>query len=71
MRQEERALRRSPLTASTAREGIPAAEQADLTDTQTPSAANACWKASPRTPCTLRFRMCGTALSGLLMRTFG
>ena len=42
-----------------------------LPDTQTPSRSRALWKAGPRTPSTLRFRMWGTASSGLLIRTLG
>ena len=42
MRHEERALFRSRLTAYTALEGVPSAEQADFTDTQTPRRASAC-----------------------------
>ena len=71
MRHEERAFRRSRLTANTAREGRPSDEQADLTDTQTPSASSSRWNTVPLTFSTLRFRMWGIAFSGLLMCTFG
>ena len=71
MRHEERAFFRSRLTANTAREGRPSDEQADLTETQTPSASSSRWHTVPLTFSTLRFRMWGMALSGLLMRTYG
>ena len=71
MRQEDRAFFRSRLTANTAREGVPSVEQADLTDTQTPFSPSARWKAVPLTPWTLRFRMWGMAVAGLLIRTLG
>ena len=64
-------MRRSRLTAKTAREGSPSDEQADLTETQTPSSLSSRWKTVPLTSCTLRFRMWGMAFSGLLMRTLG
>ena len=70
MRHEERAFFRSRLTANTAREGRPSDEQADLTETQTLSASSSRWNTVPLTFSTLRFRMWGMALSGLLMRTF-
>ena len=57
IRQEDRAFFLSRLTANTALEGVPSVEQADLTDTQTPSSPSARWKAVPFTPVTLRLRM--------------
>ena len=71
MRHEDSALRRSWLTANTAREGRPSEEQADLTETHTPLASSSRWNTVPFTFCTLRFKICGTAVSGLLMRTLG
>ncbi len=44
MRHEDSALRRSWLTANTAREGRPSEEQADLTETHTPWASSSRWK---------------------------
>ena len=69
MRQLDSALRRSRLTANTALDGIPSEEQADLTETQTPCSLRACWNRVPLMPVTLTLMMCGTAVSGLLMRT--
>ena len=68
---EDSALRRSRLTANTAREGRPSDEQADLTETQTPLASNSRWNTVPLTFWTLRFSTWGMACSGLLMRTSG
>ena len=59
------------LTANTARDGVPSTEQADFTDTQTPRASSAAAIAAPRTPSTLKFRICGIACSGLLIATLG
>ena len=70
-RKEQRAVLRLRLTAKTAREGVFATEQADLTDTQTPFSSSARCMSAPRTPSTLRFRMCGTAPAGLLTVTLG
>ena len=53
MRHEDSALRRSWLTANTAREGRPSEEQADLTETQTPLASSSRWNTVPFTFCTL------------------